>query len=268
MTETYQPDEIEDQFGVIRRCGSMPPADSGLVAFSSAFKLWTEDECRKAIAAKRWKAADYFPGEGEENQLSTSGCNGGAIANIHWRAALAGGNKALGKRSGAYIYSLMNGGRDAGSMLYDGFKMCQQYGIASFQSCGWDKIFRAQTRQYDSEAALNKVVDPLLIHTWDELITAWAGPFFTVLAVQVGRNFEHMRGDVMGFDQGPGNHAVGQSDIRVTDSGEIQPKVLLDWGRQHGVNGCGWLTRQHIEQTMGVHQFYAVPYGQNGSGAA
>ena len=266
---TYQPDEIEDKFGIIRRCGSMPskpPADSGLVAFSSAFKLWTEDECRRAIAAKRWTAEKYFPGEGEENQGSHGSCNGYALANAAWRAAYAGGNKILTKRSGSYAYSLMNGGRDQGSMLYDGFKVGQQYGLPSLASCGWDKIYRSQTQQYDAEAAQFKVVDPLLIHTWDELITAWAGPFFTVVAVQVGRNFERLNGDVLGIDQGPGNHAVCQSDSRLNSRGEIQGKVIMNWGLQHGVRGCGWIGYEHVRETMKYHQVYAIPIGQHGSG--
>ena len=268
MTD-YQPEEIEDQFGVIRRCGSMqskPPADSGLVAFASAFPVWTLDECRKAIAAKTWKAADLFPGEGEENQFSTSGCNGWALANTAWRAAYAGGNTKLTKRSGSYAYSLMNGGRDQGSMLYDAFQVGQEYGLPSLTSCPWNLIYRNDTRRFDTEAALFKVDAPLLIHSWDELITAWAGPFFTVVAVQVGRNFERLNGDVLGIDQGGGNHAVCQSDVRVTDSGEIQAKIIMDWGLQHGVNGCGWLGKEHVRQSMLGHQFYAIPIGQHGAG--
>jgi len=266
---TYQPDEIEDQFGVIRRCGSMPskpPADSGLVAFASAFPVWTLDECRKAIAAKTWKAADLFPGEGEENQHSTSACNGGALANCSWRAAYAGGNTKLTKRSQSYPYSLMNGGRDQGSMLYDAFQVGQQYGLPSATSCPWNLIYRNDTRRFDTEAAQFKVDAPLLIHSWDELITAWAGPFFTVIAVQVGRNFERLNGDVLGIDQGGGNHAVAQSDSRVNDSGDIQGKVIINWGLQHGVRGCGWIGYEHVRETMKYHQFYAIPIGQHGAG--
>ncbi len=271
MTDTYQPDEIEDKFGVIRRCGSMPskpPADSGLVAFSSAFNLWTEDECRRAIAAKRWTAQDYFPGEGEENQGSHGSCNGYALANAAWRAAYAGGNKKLGKLSGSYAYSLMNGGRDQGSMLYDGFRVGQQYGLPSLASCGWDKIYRSQTQQYDAEAAQFKVVDPLLIHDFDELDTAIAQSFAIIVAVQVGRNFERLNGDILGLDSGIGNHAVCASDVRVNDSGEIEYKIIMDWGYQHGVRGCGWVTKRHLQTTINSHQFYCIHYGQNGSGAA
>lgn len=266
---TYQPDEIEDQFGVIRRCGSMPskpPADSGLVAFASAFPVWTLDQCRNAIAAKTWKAADLFPGEGEENQGSAGSCNGYALANASWRAAYAGGNTKLTKRSGSYPYSLMNGGRDQGSELFRAFQVGQEYGLPSLTSCPWNLIYRNDTRRFDTEAALFKVDAPLLIHSWGELITAWAGPFFTVIAVQAGRNFERLNGDVLGIDQGGGNHAVCQSDVRVTDSGEIQAKIIMDWGLQHGVKGCGWLGKDHLRTTVQNHAFYAIPIGQHGAG--
>lgn len=198
--------------------------------------------------------------------ISGNSCNGYALANASWRAAYAGGNTKLTKRSGSYAYSLMNGGRDQGSMLYDGFTVGQQYGLPSATSCPWNLIYRNDTRRFDTEAALFKVDAPLLIHSWDELITAWAGPFFTVIAVQVGRNFERLQGDVLGVDQGGGNHAVCQSDVRVTDSGEIQAKIIMDWGLQHGVKGCGWLGKEHVRQSMLGHQFYAIPIGQHGAG--
>jgi hypothetical protein len=271
MTDTYRPDEIEDKFGVIRRCGSMPsmpPEGHGLKAFASVFPTLTLDVARKQIAAKTWKAADVFPGEGEEDQHTTSACNGGALANGAWRAAYAGGNTKLAKRSQSYPYSLMNGGRDQGSHLYNAFKVGQQYGLPSLASCPWNLIYRNQTQQFDAEAALFKVDAPLLIHSWDELISAWAGPFFTIVAAHVGPNFERMNGDVIGLDNGSGNHAMAQTDSRVLDSGEIQGKVILNWGYQHGVRGCGWLGQRHLELPMRYHQLYAIPYGQHGAGSA
>lgn len=262
-------EEIEDQFHEIRRLGSLPhfpPVDTPLKAFASEFNVWTMDECRKAIAAKKWRSADVFPGEGTEDQGQFGSCNGWALANAAWRAAYAGGNTKLTRRSGPYVYSLINHGVDNGSALIDGFNEGQQYGIPSYASCGQNKIYRAETRQYDSEAADFQVVAPLLIKSWDELWTAAAGPFFLVIAVQVGRNFERMNGDVIGIDDGAGNHAVCQSDARVTDVGDIELKIIMDWGLRHGVNGCGWLGKRHLATTINYHQFYAVPFGQTGTG--
>jgi hypothetical protein len=193
-------------------------------------------------------------------------CNGYALANAAWRAAYAGGNTKLTKRSGSYAYSLMNNGRDQGSELFRAFQVGQEYGLPSLVSCPWNLIYRNDTRRFDTEAALFKVDAPLLIHSWDELITAWAGPFFTVIAVQVGRNFERLNGDVLGIDQGPGNHAVAQSDSRLNSRGDIQGKVIMNWGLQHGVRGCGWIGYEHVRETMKYHQVYAIPVGQHGSG--
>lgn len=268
MADDFKMEEIEDQFGVIRRMGSMPgfaPANSGLVQFSKAFKLWTVDECRKAIGLKTARADELFPGEGEEDQHSHGSCGGYAAANASWRSAYAGGNTKLTKRSGSYAYSLANHNADNGSALYEVWQQIQIYGIPSLASCGWDLIYRSQTQKFDGEAKLFIPDNPLLVSEWDEFLTAAAGPFNLVVALQVGRNFERLTGDMLGVDQGPGNHAVCQDDVRLTDAGGFQFKIIMDWGLRHGVQGCGWVDERHLRDKMQYHQFYAFPYGQWGN---
>ena len=263
--------EFEDQFGEYRRCLTIPKpitaAADGFKAFEDTVAVWTLQQCIKALQVPGRRKSSEFPGEGEEDQGPWGSCQGWMQANAAWRAAYAGGNTSLTKRSGPYQYSLVNNGRDNGSALIDGYYAARKYGFCSYTSCGRDMVWRHQTQQFDAEARLFLPADPLLIYTWEGLRTALCGQFICGIAVQVGRTFERLSSTgLLGLDDGPGNHAVCADDARIGPDGDIEGKLIMDWGLRHGINGCGWFNRQHVKQTMGMHQFCAYPVGQWGTG--
>ena len=132
--------EFEDQFGEYRRCLTIPKpitaAADGFKAFEDTVAVWTLQQCIKAMQVPGRRKSSEFPGEGEEDQGPWGSCQGWMQANAAWRAAYAGGNTSLTKRSGPYQYSLVNNGRDNGSALIDGYYAARKYGFCSYTSCG------------------------------------------------------------------------------------------------------------------------------------
>lgn len=193
------------------------------------------------------------------NQGSKSSCNGFAAAWALARARVNGGQQRQ-NLSGAGLYSLINGNRDAGSMLDDGMLAMQQTGVPPEEFAGPDQIFRNQIRP-EAWPAAGRFRALECVQTRDQelffsgLALGWVG----VVAVHAGPNFNRLdaRG-VAGADSGPGNHAVGVDDGAIVNGDEVAD-CFNSWSVDWGADGRCYLSwRRHLAATTVYHAFYLI----------
>lgn len=197
-----------------------------------------------------------------KNQRNHGSCNGFAGAAALTKARVRRGLERV-DLSGAYLYSLINGGMDQGSMLEDGMNALQKHGCASEMTVGWDQIY---PRQYDKakaneEASRNKAFECYALTTEIELLSALAAGFDTVVAVHVTNSFMNVGSDgVAGGSSGPGNHAVSADGFWYDES---RNRFITDgvnsWGTTYGREGrMGLVWDIHFRSTTRNHLFYAI----------
>ena len=172
--------------------------------------------------------------------------------------------------SDTYVYSLINGGHDQGSMHADAMEAIETRGTCLRSRCGPDAIFRTQydTHAADAEAKSFRAIECYAIRprdfaTTDEL---WRGiwsalclGFKLECAVQAGSSFDRMNTDfIVGVDNGSGNHAVHADGIALSDGDRIVGTGENTWGTWWNQEGRMLMTENHWEQTVEAHEFFAV----------
>lgn len=193
-------------------------------------------------------------------------CTGYATAGVLSRARVTVGLEPV-LLSGEFIYSMINGGRDAGSPLEWAWKKIEEVGAArqalvEHQSYLWRNMSEAAR----ADAANHRAFECFRIDTEMELVSAILLNFFVVACVHVNRSYQTLdsRG-VRGASSGGGNHAIGLQDVRISPSGEYEFDEIGSWGRNNGQNGYAWLSwNRHFRSTIQRHAFYAVPVVSGG----
>ena len=257
-------EEIIDASGELRRLGSLVPEQKNLLgapAFSSKFPTWSDDDIRKAVRDPNRKPARVMFGDKwVHNQGSFGSCNGWATAGVYARARYRRGLMDGRQFSGSYVYSQIGGGRDQGSSLSDGMKQAQR-GVCPIELNAFDKIYPNQITQAAHDAAKKFRALPetaFHIETMQELFTALAMGFACDAAVQAGRNFTKLNSKgVAGFDAGRGNHAIVLDDL-ILDGSEYLMDLCNSWSLSYGIRGRSYVTKEHIAQTIQVHDCFAL----------
>lgn len=194
------------------------------------------------------------------DQGRAGSCNGWAGSAALMRARARCGMKYV-PLAGNYLYSLINGNRDNGSMLDDGMAALQSQGVATISTVGGPTvIYRRQynTAKADREAAKFRGFECYRVRTIEEFWTALALQWDCVCVVEVGNRFNKIdRNGIPGVDRGIGNHAVAADDL-VWIGNQIVADSYSSWGTRYADGGRIGLTEAHFEQTIGTHSFYAV----------
>lgn len=232
----------------------------------SAFKdyevsapMATVDELIAAGKSKEYLGSKEFDATFIKNQRNYGSCQGFMTAAMSTRARIRRGLPRL-DLSGAYVYSLCNGGRDQGSLLEDGMKICQENGVASESTVPWDKVFRNRydTAKADAEAADNKMFECYVIRSEVELFSAMLYGFDVGVCVHADNGF--MKLDSRGVAQGgngPGNHAVAGDGFWW--DGELILDGYNSWDTTYGRDGRMGLTwKQHFSHTTRYSIYYAI----------
>ena len=256
-------DTFRDSTGELRRCGSLqkPPGFvSSFRVFEDERPVWSDEEIIKALRAPgRRIAREVFGDKWIQNQRSHGSCNGYAAAAALSRARWLRGIQDGLILSGAYIYSLINGGRDQGSMLEDGLRVIQSHGAPPESLVPWNMIYpRMQPPSAREEAAKRKGLDAYLVKSLQGLKTALAAGYPCIVAVQAGSNFDRQTEGVSGVDRGGGNHAVCCDDLVYRD-GVFLYDDPNSWSLNWGTRGRTYLIDKHFAQTFDQHGFYAIP---------
>lgn len=239
------------------------------VSLSTSFPLYessgpmlTDAKIEEIAKSETARGRDRFDESWIGNQRDKGSCNGWAGAKALQRARVRRGLPRV-NLSGAYLYSLINGGRDNGSMLDDGMAAIQSRGVATEETVPWDRIYPSQydRAKADAEAVSNKGFECYAVRTREALFSALALGFDCVVAVHADNGFMQVDADqVSGGGNGPGNHAVLCDGLywsprrnRVVGDG------VNSWGVSFGARGrMGLDWNAHFAPTTNYHLLYAI----------
>jgi len=242
-----------------RNLTSMPVYEDSFTVFDDAtIKRLITDPNRRV-------SRDLFGIEWLLNQLQYGSCNGHAEAGAYQRARYLRGFDDKTLFSGAFPYSLMNGGRDNGSALEDGMKVSQEVGNVPLSMVSAEMIYPKLQPPGCREVAMNhKAFKAYAAVTMQGFRSGCAAGFMGIVAVHVGNTFSRLNSmGIAGVDNGAGNHAVCVDDMRLINGTEVFDDPN-SWGPTFGQNGRCYLTKDHFAQTFRNHMFYLIPSTQEG----
>lgn len=259
--------------GEEKGCGLLLPpvaCSTTLPVWEDRLPVWTQSDIVEVAKSGLMDGRKLFDPSWIKDQKSHGSCNGFAGAAALSRSRVRRGLPHV-DLSGAYLYSLINGGRDQGSMLDDGMNALMSKGCATAATVGWDQIYPYQydRAKADAEASQYKAFEAYAVKTLPGLWTALAAGWDCVVAVHAGNSFMRVGVDgVVGTDNGPGNHAVCADGVFYSDRlGRLVATSPGSWGLGYGVDGRAGLTEDHFRQTMQYHAFYAIRSTTDGSSA-
>lgn len=256
-------EQIIDETGETRRLGSLAPPEGFVSAFNTfeqEHPVWDDSDIKRVITnSDRTPSRVVFGKEWIQNQKSHGSCNGYAGAGALAKARFLRGIQDKLKLSGAFIYSLINGGQDNGSALERGMAVLGTHGAPPESMVPWNQIYpNQQSPNAKAEALKHRGLKCYAVQTKQGFRTALAARFPVIVAVQAGRGFQQLNSmGIAGVDNGRGNHATHCDDIRIINGTEVYDNSN-SWDLDYGDEGRGYLTWDSFAQTFGVHTFYAV----------
>ena len=162
--------------------------------------------------------------------------------------------------SGSFIYSFINGGMDRGAIIHEAMPVLLDNGTCLDSQCDWDTIYSGQISQSARDTAKRRfrAEDCVLAENFNHVACGLMCGWFPVFAVMVGENYS--RGldsnGIIGFDRGPGNHAVTADDLC-----QVAGDWCLDhpgsWGTSWGNQGRGYFTQRHLDE-VGYQDIYLI----------
>lgn len=238
--------------------------------------LLDESEIRKILSdSNRMSGRKLFGPTVITDQDGRGACQGYAQAGVISRARARRGY-VYEILSGDFAYAMVNGGRDGGSHLAEGWKSCEFNGTpteATVQRLGLrhQYIKSRFPQECFEEAKRFKGFECYHIDTEQELLTACALGFDCVVAVQAGGSGSLDRYGIVGWGNGSGNHAVLVDDaVYDTQMGGWKFDMANSWSTRWGSQGRCYLTwGRQLSRSSSVHRFYAVrstgddPQGDN-----
>lgn len=254
--------------GEERRLGCLVPTHFPTAArtFEDSFSqlMLTKDEIRAELANRpdkvAWKRRQRFAGSKYiRNQHNHGSCNGFSTAAILSRLRELRGEPYV-CLSGADAYSQMNGGRDNGSVLSDGVKVCVN-GIAPESLVPWNQIYTSQISEEAKAARKNfKGYQEYAVDSEEELATAMLLGHLGVIAVHATNSYNQQNGDGLNLGgNGVGNHSTGCQDIRLSNDGTIEFDQPNSWDVSWCDGGYSWLRwANHLRETVKYHRFWIL----------
>jgi hypothetical protein len=255
--------------GTQTRLGCLVPAEfpTHHPKFSDRHAMFTMDQIRQRLANMPTGLGRRLVFNGQKwirNQRTFGSCNGFSTALALSRARVFRGLETPEDAvilSGADAYSQMNGGRDNGSHLAAGLKVCAEGGIAPESLVPWNHVYDHQiSAAAKAERVKYKGFEPEAVDTEEELANGLLLGFPAVVAVHVAGSFDRLdgRGVSMG-PNGPGNHSVGIDDLRLAPDGTIEFDMFNSWDTTWGDSGrCRLTWNRHFRETVRYHRFWIL----------
>lgn len=184
------------------------------------------------------------------NQGSTSACVGHGCASGMEMAWKQLGNPAQ-DFSPFFIYGLINNGRDAGAMISSGLMALKQAGACPAAIMPAGVMFKNQFPAETMTAAMRfRLSMAFKCGSFDEICQAINLGFATPLGIMVGDNFSMV--DSNGVcplrTSGGGGHCILGVGLKKHPTYGWLIKIQNSWGQRFGVNGYGYLRREHFNQ--------------------
>lgn len=234
-----EPDIHIDSQNEVRRLGVIQPSDK--VKARRMEMMGLGEFLRKKgvplIPAEKWVEIDYPRFHKPEfvlDQRSTSGCVGfsAAAANMKMRALRGMTPERL---SGAFVYSLINGGNDGGAMIDDSRVALTKYGVCLDAENPLPKIFWRQVNDEAKQSALKRQMTVAYrCDNINEVATALQLGLIVQAGVQVDGNFSSF--DNNGISRARGryaNHSIHLYGMKQID-GKWVYRMGNTWGATWG----------------------------------
>ena len=231
---------------------------------ASVQPLLSTDEIRKVIESEDWGFGEQvFDSSWVTNQNGYGSCAGYGGASALAKARVLEGQERV-DLSGDYLYSLVNGGRDRGSMLDDNMRAILRNGVATAATVPLGGIYPSKYNKpvADKEAKRFRGHELYAVPDEQSMATALAMKMPVVIAIHVDRNWRRFDSrDVLHECNGPGNHCEHVDDIRYsTEKGRLEYRKATSHGRQYSGDGYCWTAwNLHYKTSARYHMFYAVP---------
>ena len=166
--------------------------------------------------------------------------------------------------SGDYLYSLVNGGRDRGSLLEENMDALLNRGVCLRETVDLGEIYRNKydTRKADAEAKRFRGHELYAVPDEQSMATALAMRIPVVIAIHVTNRWRQFDADdILAPASGPGNHCEHLDDISYSKRrGCFVFRKATSHGADYSDDGyCGTTWNDHYRETSRYHMFYAVP---------
>lgn len=213
MSEVYY-----DVNGRQFRLGLLPTPEETRKLFQvSSFPTLPESEWEEISRRELFHKLGWYP-----DQINTSGCTGFSSDMCASKARVLAGQPAI-KLSGAYTYSRINGGQDAGSNIGDALGSLMNNGSPSEASCDVHEnrnyIYRKNTVQFDEEASRFKLEVGFAVNSVEQAVAAIQRGGILEFALRAGGKFGRLNSEgVSAFVPGGANHAVHADGLKKTNS--------------------------------------------------
>ena len=235
---------IIDHNGIERKLGLLPLDDAtrNLAASKPSFGDYLAENNLPLYQEEDWEEVD--PEFGDEfvlDQHQTSGCVGfsEAAAEMKIRALRGMPFETL---SGAFSYSLVNGGRDGGAQIIAARDAAEQHGHALESEFHLPNIYWNQVPPSVRQSALErKSRISYRINSPAEAASAILEGFIVQAGVCVGGNFNSLtREGIAGYTRGYANHSIHLFGLKRIN-GEWCFKMGNTWSKNWAIRGNCWL---------------------------
>lgn len=230
-----------------------------LALYEDSQPMLSVEEIRELVSSEnRTPARKRFPADKWiRSQGSRGSCNGYAGAWALSRARVMAGLDFVAL-SGEFLYSMINGGRDSGSMLDDGMKAIQERGVAREELVRHESYLWSQmSEQARQDANRFKAFEAYRVDSELGLASGLALGFIGVVAVHASNSWSSLNGGISRRSLGPGNHAVVCQDVAF--NGRLLFDIANSWGRSWGSDGHTWNTwDDHLVEPNKYHDFYLI----------
>ena len=222
-------------------------------------------EIKRIVESQDFKfGRAMFDSSWTTNQNGYGSCAAYGGSSALAKARVIGGQKRV-DLSGDYLYSLVNGGRDRGSMLDDCMKTMLSKGVCSASTVPLGGIYRSKynTGAADAEARRFRGHELYAVPDEQSMATALALRIPVVIAIHVTGSWRRFDSDnILAPCNGVGNHCEHLDDIMWSAKrGCLLYRKATSHGKDYSKDGgyCWTLWADHYKQTSRNHMFYAVP---------
>lgn len=243
--------------GTRRACGARRSVKTPRLITFPPVKILDKAELVAAAQSGDFRGRARF-GDALVSDTGESGASvGHAFAAALAKARVLAGYPAV-KLSGAYLYSLVNGGVNSGAELRHAAAQVQSAGIASDATVGNDAIFRERydAATADAEARTVKGAELVTVSTASAMISALAQDYIMVAVLHADAAFA---ADPTTAGEGIGNTAVHVDGLTFDEGTEsFGFDGVLSWGSAFGDSGRVALTWRHFFRPATLFDFFGV----------
>jgi hypothetical protein len=203
----------------------------------------------------QWQELDLttvYPGVPVLNQGSSSSCVGYSSTDALKYARMKDG-QPFADLHPRYVYSLINGGRDAGAVISDALEVLITAGACRTQDGSPNALYpRDFGPEAKKQAGRYRILEAVKIRTVAEIHSAASLGYPVVVGILVGQNFVQVdrEGVAPLPDRVIGGHALLILGRKRLPSGRIGLKTRNSWGSNFALNGYCYLIDSHFDRQL------------------